>query len=82
VADQPAPPPGRTPARPVDADHALRIGWVAGVLASAAEQEPLSGVKTRGVEILDDDNGNHLDAIRLYAPSGTYLVSIERESYR
>lgn len=73
--------PPRTPAPPVDPDHALRVGWVAGALAMAAEHEPLTGLTTRGVEIIDDDRG-YLDAIRLHAPSGTYLISVERESYR
>lgn len=71
---------GREPQRPVDDNHALRVGWVAGALAAAAEHEPLSGIKTRGIEFIDDDEGWHLDTIRLYAPSGTFLVSVTRES--
>lgn len=74
----------RTPCAqlPVDNNHALRIGWVAGALMRTAELEPLTGVCTRGAEILRDDDGNYLDTIRLHARSGTFLVSVTRESYR
>lgn len=72
----------REPQRPVDDNHALRIGWVAGALMSAAELEPLSGVNTRGVEVLGDTEGNYLDTIRLHARSGSFLVSVTRETYR
>jgi hypothetical protein len=81
MPDQPNPAPAsREPQRPVDDNHALRIGWVAGVLMHAAELEPLTGINTRGVEILDDGAGNHLDTIRLYARSGTFLVAVTREA--
>lgn len=65
----------RKPQRPVDPDYAIRVGWVAGLLIRA---DP-AGIRTDGVEFIDDEEGNHLDAVRVHAPSGTYLVSVERE---
>lgn len=70
----------REPQRPADDNHALRIGWVAGALMAAAASEPLSGVKTWGIEVIDDDTANHLDTLRLTAPSGTFLVAVIRET--
>jgi hypothetical protein len=67
----------REPRQPVDGDHALRIGWVAGALAAAVHG---GVVLTSGVEILDDAEGTHLDTLRVTAPSGAYLVTITKES--
>jgi hypothetical protein len=68
----------REPQPPVDGDHALRIGWVSGALVDALLDQ--RGIATTGVTALLDVDGNYLDAVRVEAPSGTYLVSIEKEN--
>jgi hypothetical protein len=66
-----------SPHRPVDDDHALLCGQVAGSLAlDLLRPGPL---KTETVEIVDDEEGNHLDAVRVTRPSGAYLITIKRE---
>lgn len=78
VVTAPNSPSVRDPQRPVDGDHALRCGWVAGALMRAARAGDI--VVTDLVELVDDEHGNHLDAVRIHARSGTYLVSIEKET--
>ncbi|MCU1590057.1 MAG: hypothetical protein JWP11_1313 [Frankiales bacterium] len=67
----------RTPQHPVDGDHALRIGWVLGALLRAPTGD---GISTHDVVPEHDGAGGFMDAIRITAPSGSYLVSIEKET--
>jgi hypothetical protein len=59
--------------RPVDGDHALLVGALVG-MAMRSRQDGTS----YEVEILDDDDGNHLATFAIYAPSGAYLVHVEK----
>lgn len=57
--------------RPVDANHALLVGALAGAVMHARE----AGFDYE-VEILDDEHGNHLATFAITASSGRYLVHI------
>jgi hypothetical protein len=67
----------RAPERPVDDDHAVRCGLVAGLLLRAAASE-FTPADT--VELIDDDDGHHLDTVRIHTPNGRYLVAVMRET--
>lgn len=68
--------PAAGPARPVDDDHALLCGQVAGSLALDLMRP--GPMRTDSIELVDDEEGNHLDAVRINRPSGQYLVLIKR----
>jgi hypothetical protein len=61
------------PARPVDADHALLVGALAGMVMRAQQD----GFDYQA-EIIDDKDGNHLATFGISAPSGYYLVHVEK----
>jgi hypothetical protein len=61
--------------RPVDDNHALLIGAVAGVLTNLEEVDAFTYT---GIRLIDDDEGYHLDTIEITAPSGRYLVHVEK----
>lgn len=59
--------------RPVDEDHALLVGALVGLVMGA----PAAGFSYEA-EIIDDDEGNHLATFSIAAPSGFYLVHVEK----
>lgn len=67
--------PAEPYARPVDENHALLVGALAGMVMVARQQ----GFSYQ-VEILDDDEGIHLATFAITAPSGRYLVHVEKQA--
>lgn len=65
----------RAPQLPVDGNHAVVAGYVAGLLI----RHSLGSGLILTADLVDDVDGNHTDAVRITAPSGVYLVSIEKE---
>jgi len=61
--------------RPVDDNHAVLIGAVAGALMRLGE---VDAFRYTGIALMDDDEGNHLDTILVEAPSGQYHVTVTK----
>jgi hypothetical protein len=60
-------------ARPVDGDHALLVGALVGMVMKANQEGFVYEAN-----IIDDDEGNHLATFSITAPSGWYLVHVEK----
>lgn len=67
------------PELPADGNHALLIGNVAGAILRGLCGADGQAVSPTEVELVNDDQGNHTDTIRIARPSGTYLVKITKE---
>jgi hypothetical protein len=63
------------PQPPEDENHAMLVGAVAGMFLVA---------QGRGfqytVELIDDDDGTHLDCLDVSAPSGRYRIAVKKVS--
>jgi hypothetical protein len=60
-------------ARPVDENHALLVGALAGMVMHSRQEGFLYDAN-----IIDDAEGNHLATFFIEAPSGSYLVHVEK----
>lgn len=70
------------PARPMSPNHALLVGMTAGALSqtlATALVETPADLGEIAVEIMDDEEGNHLDTFRVRRNSGSYLVTVRPE---
>lgn len=65
-----------------DPNHALIIGNVAGVLHRALVEfaDKYNDALPTKVEMLRDENGTYTNQIRVTRPSGTYLITVEKEN--